>query len=791
MQQPTTSHSFNSEKSKDIRTELGKYLRYWPWFIVSIIVALIIANVYLRYTPFSYQTTAKILIKDENSSSMSQLAMFQDLGIGDKFSANLENEIEILSSRNLINRVVRQLHLNIRYFSDGRVQSQELFKDSPINLQVLTLEENWPSETPNLYITPISLTEFRIAEEESEGEIQVFGESFTYNGLEYKINATEALRQGNTTRVSISSIGRTIDGYRASLQISVIGKQSSIIAINHVSHIPKKSRAIVDELIYQFNLDAIKDRTLISENTADFIDDRLKIVWGELDSVELNKVQYKESNQMVDLKAEGGLYLENASDFNKRLIEVQTELSQIKAMISHLEAGGQSNLLPANIGIGDSGLNSLIQQYNQLVLERNKLLVHSTESHPSVVSLTAQLVNLKSNVLQSLRNIQGSLNIKSADLRRQERTIGSQLAGIPLKERDFTTIERQQEIKQSLYIYLLQKREETSIALAVTEQKAKIVDFAYTPLEPIAPKKMFILLAAVIFGGLIPLSIIYIGSILDNKIHSRMDITNAIPNASILAEIPKLSKKDSSKLIQKNDLDILAESFRVLQSNLQFAGILEKSETGKVIMVTSSIKGEGKTMIAINLAMTMAHAGNKVLIVGADIRNPQLSRFFSDKQNKDAKGLVEYIVYKDSVLADYCSPSNISTNLHILQSGAIPPNPTELLRSHRLKEMLEEAKEQYDYVIIDTAPVLLVTDTMLFSNLADATLYVTRAGYTHRNILNFARDIKNDKKLKRVHYILNDVSEVNYGYGGKYGYGYGYHLDKKSFWQRLKDGLFG
>lgn len=791
MQQPTTSHSFNSEKSKDIRAELGKYLRYWPWFIVSIIVALIIANVYLRYTPFSYQTTAKILIKDENSSSMSQLAMFQDLGIGDKFSANLENEIEILSSRNLINRVVRQLHLNIRYFSDGRVQSQELFKDSPINLQVLTLEENWPSETPNLYITPISLTEFRIAEEESEGEIQVFGESFTYNGLEYKINATEALRQGNTTRVSISSIGRTIDGYRASLQISVIGKQSSIIAINHVSHIPKKSRAIVDELIYQFNLDAIKDRTLISENTADFIDDRLKIVWGELDSVELNKVQYKESNQMVDLKAEGGLYLENASDFNKRLIEVQTELSQIKAMISHLEAGGQSNLLPANIGIGDSGLNSLIQQYNQLVLERNKLLVHSTESHPSVVSLTAQLVNLKSNVLQSLRNIQGSLNIKSADLRRQERTIGSQLAGIPLKERDFTTIERQQEIKQSLYIYLLQKREETSIALAVTEQKAKIVDFAYTPLEPIAPKKMFILLAAVIFGGLIPLSIIYIGSILDNKIHSRMDITNAIPNASILAEIPKLSKKDSSKLIQKNDLDILAESFRVLQSNLQFAGILEKSETGKVIMVTSSIKGEGKTMIAINLAMTMAHAGNKVLIVGADIRNPQLSRFFSDKQNKDAKGLVEYIVYKDSVLADYCSPSNISTNLHILQSGAIPPNPTELLRSHRLKEMLEEAKEQYDYVIIDTAPVLLVTDTMLFSNLADATLYVTRAGYTHRNILNFARDIKNDKKLKRVHYILNDVSEVNYGYGGKYGYGYGYHLDKKSFWQRLKDGLFG
>lgn len=791
MQQPNTSRSSQTREPKDLRAELEKYLRYWPWFIFSMLIAVVIANIYFRYTSNSYLTSASILIKDETNSSTSQLAMFQDLGLSDRFSANLENEIEMLRSRNLINRVVSELQLNIRYFNDGRVKTYELYKESPFKLEVLTPNEAWPKELPNLYITPISLTEFYIALEESESETQQFEENFTYNGIDYKITPTDAIKENITTRVSLSSIDKTTDGYRANLQIGVLSKLSSIIGIHLISEIPDKSRAIINELIYQFNLDAIEDRSMVSKNTADFIDERLLIVWGELDAVEMDKVQYKESHQMVDLKTEGSLSLQNASEFNNRLLEVKTALSQIRAMIAHLEAGKQSDLLPANLGVADNGLINLIQQYNQLVMERNKLLVHATESHPSVANLTEQLINLKGNVLQSLRNIQGNLDIKLQDLGRQEQLIDSQLASIPLKERDFTTIERQQEIKQSLYIYLLQKREEASIALAVTEPKAKIVDTAYTPLQPVAPKKNIILLMAIILGGLIPFSIIYLGELLDNKVRNRMDITNVIPHASILAEIPKLSKKNSNKLVQKNDLGILAESFRVLRTNLQFTGILEKSKIGKTILVTSSIKGEGKTMASINLAMTMAHAGNKVLLVGADIRNPQLSRFFSEKQNKNTKGLVEYIVYKDTNLTDYCSPTTINENLTLLHSGAIPPNPSELLMSDRVNEMLEEAKSQYDYVIVDSAPALLVTDTLLFSSLVDATLYLIRAGYTQKNILKFAKDLKEEGKLKRVHYILNDVSEINYGYGGNYGYGYGYLADKKSIWQRTKSGLFG
>lgn len=793
MQQPISSQPSPSyeEESLDIRAELVKYLRYWPWFIISVLVAIIIASVYLRYTPNSYQTTASILIKDDQNSSMSQLAMFQDLGLSNMASVNLENEIEVLKSRNLTNRVVRQLQLNIRYYSDGRVRTQELFKNIPFKLEVLTEEEAWPELNPDLLITPISLTEFTIAQEETEGETQAFGESFIFEGLEYKITATDGIKKGETTRVNISGVDRTIDSYRNNLQISASGKQSSIISINLVSAIPEKSRAVIDELIHQFNRDAIEDRNMVSKNTADFIDERLQIVWSELDSVEINKVLYKESNKMVDLATEGSLFLENASEFNKKLLESQTELSQIQAMIAYLEAGGQSDLLPANLGVADNSLISLIQQYNQLVMERNKLLVHSTETHPTVTGFTEQLIDLKKNVLQSLNNIQGGLEIKLADLQKQERLIGSQLASIPLKERDFTTIERQQEIKQSLYLYLLQKREETSISLAVTEPKAKIVDSAYTPIKPVAPKKIIILLAAVLLGGLIPFGVLYLRELLDNKIRHRMDIIKAIPNASVLAEIPKLAKKESDNLVEKNDLGILAESFRVLRTNLKFSGVLGKSKTAKTILVTSSIKGEGKTMISVNLAMTMAHAGNKVLVVGADIRNPQLSRFFSRNQNKSAPGLVEYIVYKDSKLADYTFQSEVSENLKILHSGAIPPNPTELLMSDRINEMLEEAKSDYDYIILDTAPSLLVTDTLLFSDLADTTLYVTRAGYTPKNILEFAKGLKEEEKLKHVNFVLNDVSKANYGYGGNYGYGYGYHAEEESFWQRVKNGLFG
>lgn len=784
----SSTEPFDSEQSISLRETIKPYLRKWPWFIVSFSIFILGALIYLRYTPLSYQTTASILIKDEQSSDLSQMAIFSDLGMGQLNSVNLENEIKILKSRPLTKQVVDQLNLNIQYYNEGRLRTTELYENSPIKLEVLSPEEAWAKDAPTLYITPKSLTSYEIKQEDVMPEMFDFGEEITYQGIDYIVQSNQQNEASFNEPISvrINAKRSTIDSYRNSLMIAADGKQSSIINIQLTSAIPDKARAVIDELIRQFNLDAIADKNMVSKNTAEFIDERLHIIWEELDSVETGKVTYKEENRLVDLQKEGELFLENANDFNQRLLAVQTEWSQVNAMINYLESGSKSSLLPANLGIAGDGLISLIQQYNQLVLERNQLLANTTETHPTIVTLTEQLSELKANILQSLNNLKKSLDISLADLKKQERYIGRQLASIPLKEKDFTNIQRQQEIKQTLYLYLLQKREETSIALAVTEPKAKIVDTAYTPIEPVAPKKKIVLLASFLLGGLIPFGFIYLQQLLDNKVRRITDITGAILNASVLGEIPKMN--EGYELIDRNDLGMIAESFRVLRSNMQFAGMMKSREKGKVVLVTSSIKGEGKTTISSNLALTLSYTGQKVLLIGADIRSPKLHKFFH--KNKKNHGLVNYIMDETSKTTDFILPSGISENLDILHSGTIPPNPEEFLMNDRLDAFLEIAKQSYDFIILDTAPTLLVNDTLLLSEKADTTLYVVRAGHTELEVLNFAKGLKEEGKLKKVHFILNNVSQANYGYGGKYGYGYGYGTEEpKGFFDKIRKGF--
>lgn len=780
---------YSQEESINLRDILKPYLRNWPWFVVSVLVAISIAFIYLRYTPNSYQTTASILIKDEGSSDLSQLAMFQDLGMGRVGAANLDNEIKILNSRPLTERTVEQLNLHINYFSEGRIRTTELYEDSPIKLEVLTPKEEWPDGLPSLYVTPTSLAEFTIGHEEVAPETHNFGEKFVYDGIEYILhtNQIEDASLNKSILVTIASIRRTVDSYKSRFNISSDSRQGSILNISLTSTTPGKSKAVIDELIHQFNRDAIVDKNLVSRNTADFIDERLQIIWEELDSVETGKVSYKEEHRLVDLKQQGSLFLETAKEYNERLLLVQTELSQVNAMIRYLESGSDSSLLPANLGVADGGLIALIQQYNQLVLERNQLLANTTETHPTVARLAEQLTAMKSNVLQSLQNVKQAFDIQLDDLKKQERFIGSQLAGIPTQEKDFTNIERQQEIKQSLYLYLLQKREETSIALAVTEPKAKVVESAYTPLTPVAPRKAIILLAAMLLGGLVPFGVIYLRDLLDNKVRNRTDITDIIANASILGEIPKVNSEYT--IVKRNDLDMTAEAFRVLRNNMRFANLLDDQEKGKTILITSSIQGEGKTTISTNLALTLSYTGRKVLLVGADIRKPRIHYFYDnkEKQKEKFKGLVNYIVDDSSKLSDFIIPSITSDTLDVIHSGDIPPNPEEILTKDRFQTFLEEAKKKYDYVILDTAPTLLVTDTLLISDKIDATLYVVRAGKTEKEVLGFVKDLKEEKKLKNVNFILNNVDSANYGYGGKYGYGYGYGNEEATgAWERFK-----
>tara|TARA_R100000353_G_scaffold147973_1_gene106435 strand:- start:60 stop:2426 length:2367 start_codon:yes stop_codon:yes gene_type:complete len=777
--------NYNEEQELTLREQLETYLRYWPWFIIGVLIAVTGAYLYLRYTVPSYQVTATILIKDEKSNAFSELSAFQDMGFASGFSnSDIDNELEILKSKSLTEKVVEELNLNITYFKEGNVRDAEVFKNRPFEVNLISLNENRTAQGA-LYIDPISTTQFILYPEGGEKKTYNFGEAveLEWGTLVVLPNLTVLNKEatGNKLRVIIRSKEAVASSLRNQISANLVSKNSSVIGLEMVSPTPEKAIAILNDLIQQFNTDAINDKNMVSRNTANFIQSRLEIITNELDSVETNKVEFKEANRLTDIAAEGQLFLENASEFNKKQLEVETQIAYVNTMQEYLNNGNPDDLLPANLGVGKEGFDGEVEKYNQLILERNKLLQSSTAKNPMVVGLEGQIAEMRSNIKQSLANVRDGLQIQRNRLNRQGAEIGGAISAIPGKEKEFRSISRQQEIKEALYLYLLQKREETAISLAVTTPKAKIVDSAYSSANPVSPKKQIILLAAVILGLLVPFLVIYVQQLLDNKIRNRAYVERKGGDIAIVGELPEIGKNDQ-ELVGENDYSILAESFRILRTNLQYLMLdkQEDSNNGKVIMVTSTVKGEGKTFVSSNLALTLANSGAKVVLVGADIRNPQLQRYIDhDFTNK---GVVEYLVYPDSDIHDYIQPSNSNKNLSLMVSGTIPPNPAELWMQKRAGELFSALANEYEYVVVDTAPSMLVTDTLLINQYADVTLYTLRAGYTEKKLLDFPIEQEKTKKLKNVAFVLNNVSMANFGYGNKYGYTYG--QKKLSMWEK-------
>lgn len=778
-----------------LRDQLQFYLRYWPAYIIFAVIGLSIGFIYLRYTTPQYSTVATILIKKEDKGGLAEIAAFQQAGLSGGGQTDLGNEIQILKSKNLTEKVVAALDLNIRYFVEGNIKDEEIFKDRPFTVTITkypdTLTNTYSSQQP-LYISPISSTEFYLQEgENGEKNKYYFGKVIDLTQLSVLVTPNpniltlkgKALER--TITVNFGSVFNTVAYYRSAIQISQ-DKSGSIIQLGTTSPVRDKAETVIDELIKQYNLDAVADQNLISQNTADFIENRLLIISNELDTVETGKVDYKRDNKVTDIEAESGIFLSNASASNNRLLQVETQLSLVNTMIENLQRSSATDLLPANLGF-DNGVPELINNYNTIVLERNRLLRSATEDNPLVVTMTTQLQGLKSNILQSMQNARTALRISRNDLRSQEAQIGSEISKIPAKEKQIRSITRQQQIKEELYIFLLKKREETSISLAVTTPKAKIVDYAYSSASPVSPNKQMILLGAFAVGLVLPILFLYVKQLLDNKIRSKAYIEGKSKEVPVVGEIPMLTKTDE-ELIQKNDRSVLAEAFRILRTNLQYLFVSsvngEGTEKGKTIFVTSTVKGEGKTFIATNLALTLANAGNKVLLIGGDIRNPQLQRYTTDQQ-RNKEGLVEYLISKDSTLNEYLISSELNENLSFILSGIIPPNPAELWLQPRVAELFKEARMGFDYVVVDTAPSMLVTDTFLITKFADVMLYVLRAGYTEKRLLDFPLDNIKSGKLKNASFVLNNVSMANFGYGNKYGYSYG--EEKKTTFDKIKE----
>ena len=784
----------HNEEDFNLREELGKYLRYWPWFVLGGFLSLTLAFIYLKLAVPRYQTVASVIIKDDEGKNPSAgLANFADLGLmGGMGTNSIENEIGMFKSYRMMQNTVKALNLNVRYYDQSSFITKELYLQSPILIEIVNQDDvqlrELIKEEANEFLVSgnigqdllhVENTYLGLSKDVPVGSIIDIG----FAEVIFKKNPSVYQKEDFIISASFREVNGIADYLRDEIEIALIEQNATFLELSLESTVRQKAEDILNQLIFEYNKEAIEDKNQIALSTAEFINERLDIISTELDTVEVGLEEFKEANNLTNIEEEAKLFIENASEYRERERELTTRIAFSNSLIQYLENESRSSeLLPGNIALDNVGLNAQIENYNQLILQRNRLLKGATELNPAVQRLNAQIEQLKQTIYNGLQQTKQNFQIALDDLQRQNSLIDEQINQVPSRERRFRDISRQQNIKEALYIFLLQKREENSLSLAATAPKAKIVDGGYSSNKPVFPKPLIILVVALVFGFGIPFSIIYIKRLLNNKIERREDIERLTKSIPIIGELPRITKGESD-LIEENDRSVLAESFRILTTNLQYLLVNAKNEgKGYCIYTTSTVKGEGKTFTSINLAMTLANTGKKVVIIGADLRNPQLQRY--DTASKSFLGVSDYLVNDDHALNTLINDSKFHPNLKLFLSGSIPPNPSELLRQKKFGTMLDELREQFDYVIVDTAPSMLVADTFLISQYADLIIYVTRAGYTEKRLLQFAIDSQNDGKLHDISFVINDVKTANFGYGNKYGYAYG--QSKPSLWERFK-----
>ena len=801
-------HSDATDEKIDIQELLFKYIIHWPWFVGAVLICLVGAWIYLRMATPIYNISATVLIKDDKKGGAAgMITGLENLGLDGLVSSsqNIDNEVEVLRSKTIAKEVVEQLGLYVSYTDEDEFPSKNIYKTSPVIVS-LTPQEAEKLSAPMvvemaLYTqggldvnVAVGDNEYKKHFEKlpavfpmNEGTLAFFQspDSLSLKKDTIEDSSTQSVRHITAT---INSPMRVARAYCENLSIEPTSKTTSVAVISLKNSSLQRGQDFINQLLEMYNRNTNNDKNEIAQKTAEFIDERINIISKELGSTEANLENFKRNAGITDLSSEAQIAMTGNAEYEKKRVEIRKQISLIEDLRKYIR-GNEYEVLPSNVGLQDVALVATIERYNEMLVERKRLLRTSTENNPTIINLDTSIRAMKLNVQATLDGTLQGMLITKADLDREASRFSRRISDAPGQERQFVSIARQQEIKAGLYLMLLQKREENAIALAATANNAKIIDEAIADDIPVSPKRRMIYLIALVLGVGIPVGIIYLIGLTKFKLEGRADVEK-LTTIPIVGDIPltdEKNEKDGSIAVFENQNNLMSETFRNIRTNLQF--MLQNDK--KVILVTSTVSGEGKSFISANLAISLSLLGKKVVIVGLDIRKPGLNKVF--RLSTKEKGITLYLANPETDLMSLVQPSDINQNLYILPGGTVPPNPTELLARDGLDKAIEILKKNFDYVILDTAPVGMVTDTLLIGRVADLSVYVCRADYTHKVEYTLINELAEEKKLPNLCTVINGVDLKRrkygyyygygkygkyYGYGKRYGYGYGYGQEK-------------
>jgi len=779
------------ESELDIRSLILKYLSYWKWFLASILLFTVLGAVYLKRQSNIYESNVIVLLKDENTAT-EEMMLLQDLGMSSGKN-NIDNEIALFKSPSLATKAITSLELYTTYRKDDGLgfNDKELYGNAPLYVR-------WEDMEPVKIPAPITFTFTPQGKGfEIDGEYQgapfhgridqlpvylklPMGRFYVSRNTQPDAEYKQTPYAFTATITNPKSLARQLAG---ELQVTPSAKQSSVLTLSIQSEMKEKGRDFLQQLVNFYNEDATDDKNMVAHNTAVFIDERIKEISVELGMVEKEVEDFRQEKQITDISAEAQLYLGQTGENEQKRVEIETQLNLTRFVEDFIGRPANARKLIPNLGVSDAGLVSVINEYNQLLLMKERLESSSSDSNPALIQIKQQVSGMRQSIQASLANVRHASEIALRDLNRQNTVTNARIQDIPAVERQYKDIMRQQEVKNNLFVFLLQKREETALTQAAVAPKAKIVSEPDSSESPVAPKRAVILLAFFLVGCVLPVGGIFVRDMFHTTIESLDDLAT-LRNIDILGGIPVIKDMmETSLVVKENDDSAAVELFRTLRNNLLF---MLNEPNKQVVMVTSTIPGEGKTFISINLARSLSLMDKKVLLIGGDIRNPRLSHELGIPKVKT--GFTTYLAGMESdheTLEEVMFP-----NFHIMQAGPVPPNPNELLSKQSLDELFVKLRATFDYIIIDSAPVGVVSDSFMLNRIADLTLYVMRENHTQKDTVNFVNSVRNDNRLNGITVVLNATTPQgkygSYKYGYKYSYRYGYGQNKYGYGKKIE-----